>query len=240
MSGHSKWRNIKEKKGVADSKRAQNFTKLARLITIAVKKGGHDPKFNFALRLAIDRAKEGNVPKDNIDRAIKKGTGELAGEEISQNRYEGFGPGGVAIVVETMTDNPNRTVAELKHAFSKHGGNIGGSVAWQFDTKGVIHIVGEAARAQDDAWMLSAIDAGMDDAQADDEDLMILTPPNKLQAVKEWLEASGLKVQSAQITMLPKEQMSVPDSDTKAQLEKLLALVEEMDDVEKVYHNADL
>jgi YebC/PmpR family DNA-binding regulatory protein len=240
MSGHSKWNNIRVKKGAADAKRAQNFTKLARLITVAAKKGGPDPKFNFALRLAIDRAKEANVPKDNIERAVKKGTGELAGEEIVQNRYEGFGPGGAAIIVDTMTDNPNRTVADLKFAFSKNGGNLGGSVAWQFDMKGVIHLVGEAARAQDEDWMLSAIEAGIDDAQADDNDLMILTLPTKLQEVKDWLEQSGLKVESAQFTMLAKERVPVAEGETKDLLQKLLDTVEEMDDVEKVYHNADL
>lgn len=240
MSGHSKWNNIRVKKGAADAKRAQNFTKLARVITVAVKKGGPDQKFNFALRLAVDRAKEANVPKDNIERAIKKGTGELAGEEIVQNRYEGFGPGGTAIIVDTMTDNPNRTVADLKHVFSKNGGNLGGSVAWQFDMKGVIHLVGEAARVQDENWMLSAIEAGIDDAQSEENDLIILTPPNKLQAVKEWLEQTGLKVESAQITMLAKERISVPEGETKELLQKLLDLVEEMDDVEKVYHNAEI
>ncbi|MBI4121974.1 MAG: YebC/PmpR family DNA-binding transcriptional regulator [Parcubacteria group bacterium] len=240
MSGHSKWNNIRVKKGAADAKRAQNFTKLARIITVAVKKGGPDPKFNFSLRLAVDRAKESNVPKDNIDRAIKKGTGELAGEEIFQNRYEGFGPGGAAVIVDTMTDNPNRTVAELKHAFSKAGGNLAGSVAWQFDPKGVIHVVGEAKRIQDEEWMLSAIEAGIDDAQADEDDLMILTPPQSLQEVKDWLEGSGITVESAQITLLPKERMAVADAETKDQLARLIESVEAMDDVEKVYHNADL
>lgn len=240
MSGHSKWNNIRVKKGAADAKRAQNFTKLARVITIAAKKGGPDPKFNFALRLAVDRAKEANVPKDNIERAIKKGTGELAGEEIFQNRYEGFGPGGVAMMVDTMTDNPNRTVADLKHFFSKHGGNLSGSVAWQFDNKGIIHLVGEAKRAQDENWMLEAIDAGVEDAQSDDNDLMVITAPNNVQKVKDWIESKGIKVESAQITSIPKEHVAITDPEVKAQLEKIISMVEEMDDVEKIYHNADL
>ena len=239
MSGHSKWHNIAEKKGKTDSQRAKAFTQLARYITIAVRKGGPDASFNFALRTAIEKAKEGNVPKDNIERAIKKGTGELAGEEIVQNRYEGYGPGGVAMIVDTMTDNANRTVADLKHLFSKMGGNLAGSVAWQFDNKGVIHIVGAAAKASDDDWMLQLLDNGGDNAEADGDDLIVLTAPNKLQAVKDWLETLGLKAASSQLSLLPKETMAV-DGDVKTQLMKLIEAVEEMDDVEKVWHNAQL
>lgn len=239
MSGHSKWHNIAEKKGKTDSQRAKAFTQLARYITIAVRKGGPDPSFNFALRTAIDKAKEGNVPKDNIERAIKKGTGELAGEEIVQNRYEGYGPGGVAMIVDTMTDNANRTVADLKHWFSKLGGNLAGSVAWQFDNKGVIHIVGAEAKASDDDWMLQLLDNGGDNAEAHGDDLIVLTAPNKLQLVKEWLEKQGMKAASSELALLPKETMAV-EGDTKAQLLKLIETIEEMDDVEKVWHNAQL
>ena len=239
MSGHSKWHNIAEKKGKTDAQRAKAFTQLARQITIAVKKGGADANFNFALRTALDKAKEGNVPKDNIERAIKKGTGELAGEEIVQNRYEGYGPGGVAMIVDTLTDNANRTVSELKHAFSRQGGNLAGSVAWQFENKGVMRIEGAAAKATDDEWMLSLLDHGGDNAEADGADLIVLTAPAALQQTKEWLESQGMKAASAQWSLLPKELMPI-DGENKAQLLKLLEIVEAMDDVEKVWHNAQL
>lgn len=239
MSGHSKFHNIADKKGKTDAQRAKAFTQLARLITIAVKKGGPDASFNFALRTAIEKAKEGNVPKDNIERAIKKGTGELAGEEIVQNRYEGYGPGGVAMIVDTLTDNANRTVAELKNAFNKAGGNLAGSVLWQFDSKGTIQVEGAAAKASDDDWMLQLLDQGGDDAQAHEQDLIVLTAPNKVQAVKEWIEAQKMKIVSSQLSLLPKETMAV-EGDTKAQLQKLIDTVEAMDDVEKVWHNAIL
>ncbi len=239
MSGHSKFHNIAEKKGKTDAQRAKAFTQLARLITIAVKKGGPDANFNFALRTAIEKAKEGNVPKDNIERAIKKGTGELAGEEIVQNRYEGYGPGGVAMIVDTLTDNANRTVAELKYAFSKNGGNLAGSVIWQFESKGTLQVADAADKAKDDDWMLQLLDQGGDDAQAHEQDLIVLTAPNKVQVVKEWLEAQSLKVTASQLALIPKETMTI-DGDAKAQLLKLIEVVEAMDDVEKVWHNAQL
>ncbi len=239
MSGHSKFHNIAEKKGKTDAQRAKAFTQLARLITIAVKKGGPDASFNFALRTAIEKAKEGNVPKDNIERAIKKGTGELAGEEIVQNRYEGYGPGGVAMIVDTLTDNANRTVAELKYAFSKNGGNLAGSVIWQFESKGTLQVADAAAKAKDDDWMLQLLDQGGDDAQAHEQDLIVLTAPNKVQAVKEWLEAQSLKVTASQLALIPKETMDI-EGEAKAQLLKLIEAVEAMDDVEKVWHNAQL
>lgn len=239
MSGHSKFHNIAEKKGKTDAQRAKAFTQLARLITIAVKKGGPDANFNFALRTAIEKAKEGNVPKDNIERAIKKGTGELAGEEIVQNRYEGYGPGGVAMIVDTLTDNANRTVAELKYAFSKNGGNLAGSVIWQFESKGTLQVADAADKAKDDDWLLQLLDQGGDDAQAHEHDLIVLTAPNKVQAVKEWLEAQSLKVTASQLALIPKESMTI-DGEAKAQLLKLIEAVEAMDDVEKVWHNAQL
>lgn len=239
MAGHSKWHNIAEKKGKTDAQRAKAFTQLARLITVAVKKGGADPNFNFALRTAIDKAKEANVPKDNIERAIKKGTGELDGAEIVQNRYEGYGPGGIAMMVDTLTDNPNRTFADLKHAFSKHGGNLSGSVAWQFDQKGVIHVVGAAQKASDDDWVLQAMDHGADDVQANDNDLMVVTAPQKLKEAKDWVESQDLKPESAELHTMAKELVPVSD-DVKAGLQKLIDAVEGMDDVEKVWHNADL
>lgn len=240
MAGHSKWHNIREKKGVADAKRAKVFTQLARLITMAVKKGGADPKYNFSLRLAIDRAREASVPRENIERAIKKGTGELEGEELFENRYEGYGPGGVAIIVDTVTDNPNRTVADLKHVFSKNGGNLGGSVLWQFDAKGIIHIVGASAKAQDEAWMLDAIEVGVEDAQTEEKDLIIITQPQQLQKVKEWLESTGISIESAQIVLVAKEQIPVTDEGMMKSLQGLLDAVDGLDDVTKVSHNAAL
>ena len=236
MSGHSKWASIKHKKGAADAKRGKLFTQLGRAITVAAKKGGGDPKFNFSLRLAIDKAKTGNMPKDNIAKAIKRGTGELAGAEISENRYEGYGPAGIAIIVDTLTDNTNRTFADLKHLFSKYGGNLEGSVAWQFEPKGVIIVSDQSVKAADDQWMLAAIDAGVADVETEEDDLIVLTEATKLQSVKEWLEQEGLSVDEASLVMAPKETLDIEAN----KLQPLLEALEEHDDVERVFHNANL
>jgi len=237
MSGHSKWNSIKHKKGVADAKRGKIFTSLCKQITVAARKGGGDTKFNFSLRLAVNKAKMANVPKDNIDRAIKRGTGELEGMQIEEKRYEGFGPGGVAIIVDALTDNSNRTVADLRHMFSKLGGNMEGSVSWQFDQKGIISVPGQAAKANDENWMLEAIDAGIDDVDTVEEDLVIITPPTNLQKIQTWLEEQGLETEEAALHMLPKDTTKLEDSEN---LEKLLDALDEHDDVEKVFHNAEL
>lgn len=239
MSGHSKWHSIKHKKAASDAKKGKLFTQLARAITVAARKGGGDENFNFALRIAVDKAKAGNMPKDNIERAIKRGTGELEGAEISENRYEGYGPGGIAVIVDALTDNSNRTVAELRHIFSKHGGNLEGSVAWQFEAKGVIAVNGQADKADNEEWMLEAIDAGVEEVESDDGNLMVVTLPDHLQKVKEWLEEKNMEIESADLIMIAKDRIPI-EKNVEEQLNKMLNALEEHDDVDKIYHNADI
>lgn len=238
MSGHSKWHSIKHKKGAADAKRGKLFTQLGRAITVAARKGGGDPKFNFSLRLAIDKAKAGNMPKDNIEKAIKRGTGELEGATIEEKSYEGYGPNGIAFIVDALTDNPNRTVADLKHIFTKHGGKLEGSVAWLFEQKGVILLQGQAAKAKDDEWLLRAIDNGIDDFQTEDDLLIAVTDPKELQRARDWLENGGLEIESAELRMIPKETIEL-DEATRQKIENIIEALEENDDVEKVYTNID-
>ena len=239
MSGHSKWSSIKHKKGAADAKRGKLFTQMGRAITIAARTGGGDPSFNFSLRMAIAKAKTGNVPKDNIEKAIKRGTGELEGARIEEKRYEGYGPQGVAVIVDALTDNSNRTVADLKHLFSKHGGNLGGSVAWLFESKGVIIVPDQASKADNDDLLLEALDYGIEDFQKADEDLIVITGPKDLQKAQEWLEKQKLKVESADLQMLPKETIPL-DDEQKEQLEKFLEIIDESDDVDKIFHNGEV
>ncbi|MGE5802344.1 MAG: YebC/PmpR family DNA-binding transcriptional regulator [Gemmatimonadota bacterium] len=238
MAGHSKWKQIKRKKAVTDQKRGAMFTRLIREITIAAKAGGGDPGGNARLRTAIDAAKAENMPADNIDRAIKKGTGELEGVTYEEVTYEGFGPGGAALLVQATTDNPNRTVAEIRNIFGKHGGNLGAanSVAWMFDRKGLIVIDG---KANEDATMEVALDAGADDMEREGDIYVITTPPGQLHAIDQALQARKLPVQSAEISMVPKNTVKVEGGDAK----RLLALVEtleELDDVAKVFSNFDI
>lgn len=238
MSGHSKWASIKHKKGAADAKRGKIFTQLGRAITIAARSGG-DPEFNFSLRMAIDKAKAANMPKDNIERAVKRGTGELEGATIEEKRYEGYGPKGIAVIVDTLTDNSNRTVSELKHLFSKNGGNLEGSVAWQFEQKGIIYISDQAEKANDEEFLLEGIDQGIEDAQKEEDDLVLITEPTKLQVAKEWIDAKGLTADSADLQMIPKETIPL-DDDAKETVEKFLEIIDEYDDVDKIYHNGEL
>ncbi len=239
MAGHSKWKQIKRKKAVADAKRGAAFTKLIREITIAAKQGGGDPAGNPRLRTAIDAAKAENMPLDNIERAVKKGTGELEGVTYEEVTYEGYGPGGAAILIHATTDNANRTVAEIRHVFSRHGGNLGAanSVSWMFDRKGQIAL--DATKADEDVTMEAALDAGAEDMVREGDLFLITTPPNQLHAVHEALKGRRLPVQSAEIAMLPKSTVKVEGGDAK----RLLALVEaleEMDDVAKVFSNFDI
>lgn len=238
MAGHSKWKQIKRKKAVTDQKRGAVFTRLIREITIAAKAGGGDPGGNARLRTAIDAAKAENMPADNIDRAIKKGTGELEGVTYEEVTYEGYGPGGAALLVQATTDNPNRTVAEIRNIFGKHGGNLAATnaVAWMFDRKGQIIIDG---KANEDATMEAALDAGADDMQTEGDIYLITTPPAELHAIDLALRAKKLPVQSAEISMVPKNTVKVEGGDAK----RLLALVEsleELDDVAKVFSNFDI
>lgn len=239
MAGHSKWKQIKRKKAVTDAKRGALFTRLIREITVAAKAGGGDPGGNPRLRTAIDAAKALNMPWDNIDRAVKKGTGELEGVQYQEVTYEGYGPGGAAILIEATTDNPNRTVAEIRHQFSRHGGHLGAanSVAWMFDRKGQITL--DALKVSEDAALEVALDAGADDLVKDGDAILITTPPTRLHAVQDALQAKQLPVQSAEIALLPKSSVKVDGGDAKRLL-TLMEMLEEMDDVSKVFSNFDI
>lgn len=239
MAGHSKWKQIKRKKAVTDQKRGAVFTRLIREITIAAKQGGGDPAGNARLRTAIDAAKAENMPLDNIERAIKKGTGELEGVTYDEVTYEGYGPGGAAILINATTDNANRTVAEIRNAFSRHGGNLGASnsVSWMFDRLG--QIVLDATRSDEDAAMEVALEAGADDMVRESDVFVITCHANQLHAVQEALKAKGLVIQSAEIAMLPKSTVKVEGGDAKKLL-TLIEALEEMDDVAKVFSNFDI
>ncbi len=239
MAGHSKWKQIKRKKAVADARRGALFTKLIREITIAAKQGGGDPAGNARLRTAIDAAKAENMPLDNIERAVKKGTGELEGVTYEEVTYEGYGPGGAAIFIEATTDNPNRTVAEIRHVFQRHGGNLGAanSVAWMFDRKAEVTV--DAARADEDTTMEAALDAGADDMVRDSDVFLITGPASQLHHISERLKARHIPVQGAEIAMLPKSTVKVDGRDARHLLELIEAL-EEMDDVAKVSSNFDI
>ncbi|HXF95634.1 MAG TPA: YebC/PmpR family DNA-binding transcriptional regulator [Gemmatimonadales bacterium] len=239
MAGHSKWKQIKRKKAATDAKRGQIFTKLIREITIAARQGGGDPAGNPRLRTAIDAAKAENMPWENIERAIKKGTGELGGVQYQEVTYEGYGPGGAAIFIEATTDNANRTVAEIRHLFSRHGGNLGAanSVAWMFDRKAQITV--EAGRADEDATLEAALEAGADDMTRDGDLFVITAPPAALHAVREKLASRGIPVSSAEITMIPKSTVKIGARDAPALL-RLIEALEDMDDVAKVHSNFDI
>lgn len=241
MSGHSKWAQIKRQKGVADARRGQVFTRLAREITLAAKMGG-GPSVdgNFRLRLAVERARASNMPMDNIERAIKRATGEGGSGALEEIVYEGYGPGGTAILVETVTDNRQRTVAEIRNAFNRGGGNMGeaGSVAWVFDQKGSITI--ELAGKDEDELALQVIDAGAEDFRSDPElgTMEVFTAPEDLEKVRQALEGLGLPAQSAEVLMIAKNTVTL-DEKTAQQTLRLLDRLEELDDVQKVYSNAD-
>jgi len=238
MAGHSKWKQIKRKKAVTDQKRGAVFTRIIREITIAAKQGGGDPAGNPRLRTAIDAAKAENMPAENIERAIKKGTGELEGIVYEEVTYEGYGPGGAAILIQTITDNANRTVAEIRNVFTRRGGNLGAtnSVAWMFDRKGEIEVAGEA---DEDTTMEVALDAGADDMVREGDVFLITTPPNQLHAVDQALRAKHLPVRTAEIAMHPKNTVKVEGGAAK-QLLQLVEGLEEMDDVSKVFSNFDI
>jgi YebC/PmpR family DNA-binding regulatory protein len=238
MSGHSKWKSIKHQKGVADSKRSQVFTKFGHEISVAARQGGPDPDSNPRLRLAIDRAREQNMPKDNIERAIKRATGEGGEATIEEVVYEGYGPGGIAILVHALTDNRNRTVSDVRNVFARAGGNLGeaGSVAWLFETRGVITIDANGLEADDIA--LRAIDAGADDVQVDAGAVEIYTKPELLEAVRRALSESGVPVASAEISQVPKSTITL-DARKAEQALRLLDALDSLDDVQRVASNAD-
>jgi YebC/PmpR family DNA-binding regulatory protein len=239
MSGHSKWSSIKHKKAATDARRGQLFTKLARAIAIAAREGGGDPDANHTLAAAIEKARGYSMPKDNIQRAIDRGTGAGAGDEqIERVVYEGYGPGGAAILVDTLTENRNRTSADVRHLFDKHGGSLGepGSVAWVFEKRGVVVVDGDRYSEDD---LLAAIDAGADDVAPDGDLLKVTSEPANLAAVRTALAGSGVEIESAELAMEPKSVVEVEEGEAK----RLLALVEaldELDDVEAVHANFDI
>jgi YebC/PmpR family DNA-binding regulatory protein len=239
MSGHSKWASIKHKKAVVDARRGQQFTKLTRAITVAAREGGGDPDGNPALGLAIQKAKDASMPKDNIERAVAKGTGEgVDADQIQTVVYEGYGPGGVALLIEAMTDNRNRTGADVRHMLTKSGGNLGepGSVSYLFDKRGVI-VVDAARYSEDD--LMTAIDAGALDISLDDDVFEVITEPGDLVAVRSALEQAGVEIESAELAELPKSRVPVEEGDA-ARLMKLIDALEESDDVSSVHANFDV
>jgi len=239
MSGHSKWSTIKHKKGAADAKRGKIFTKLIKEITVAARMGGGDVDANPRLRTAIQAAKSENMPKDNIERAIKKGTGELEGVNYEEMSYEGYGPGGAAVLVESLTDNKNRTVAEVRHIFSKLGGSLGenGCVAWMFDLKGYIAVTRDLV--DEDQLMEAALEAGAEDVREDEGVFEVITAPADFEAVKTALETAKIPFTVAEVTMLPQNTTNLAGKEAE-QMVRLMEMLEDCDDVQKVYTNADI
>jgi YebC/PmpR family DNA-binding regulatory protein len=239
MSGHSKWASIKHKKAVVDQRRGQHFTKLARAVTVAAKEGGGDPAGNSALALAIQKARDASMPKDNIERAIAKGTGAGADAESWESvMYEGYGPGGVALLIDALTDNRNRTGADVRHLLGKHGGNLGepGSVAYLFDKRGVI-VVDASKYGEDD--LMVAIDAGAEDIALDEDVYEVITEPSDFTAVRSALDEAGIEIESADVTQRPKTRVQLEETDA-AKLMKLIDALEENDDVGEVHANYDV
>ncbi len=239
MSGHSKWSSIKHKKAAADAKRGQQFTKLARAITVSAREAGGDPDSNPSLATAIQKARDASMPKDNIQRAVDRGSGAGSdGEAIERIVFEGYGPGGAAVLVETLTDNRNRTSADVRHAFTRHGGSLGepGSVAWIFEKRGAV-VVDGARYGEDD--LIMAIDAGAEDVQEDGDTLRVLSDPSDLTAVCEALQSAGVEIQSAELAMEPKSTVEVGEGDA-AKLLHLLEDLSEHDDVSEVHANFDI
>ena len=241
MSGHSKWHNIQAKKGKADAQRGAVFTKIGREIAIAVREGGANPESNGKLRDIIAKAKANNMPNDNIQRSIKKASGELSNVVYEEITYEGYAPGGVAVIVDCISDNRNRTASDVRHCFAKYGGNLGttGSVGFMFDERGVL-VVEREPGSDEDEMMMIALDAGAEDVKADDDVFEILTAPNDFSTVRENLEKQGITFLSAEVAKIPQNTVEVTDPDTVLKIRKMLDLLEENDDVQNVFHNADL
>jgi YebC/PmpR family DNA-binding regulatory protein len=239
MSGHSKWSTIKRKKGKTDQERGRIFTRLTKELTIAARHGGGDIEGNPRLRSAVDAAKKANMPSDNIKRAIQKGTGELPGVSYEEASYEGYGPGGVAVYLETLSDNKNRTVAEIRHMFSKHNGNLGenGSVSWMFQRVGQITVPRD--RTDEDALMMMALDAGASDVFADDGGFLVTTEFNRLYDVKAELEKGGVEVSEASVAMVPQNTIKI-EGKSAEQMLRLMEALEDHDDVQNVYANFDI
>jgi YebC/PmpR family DNA-binding regulatory protein len=241
MSGHSKWSTIKHKKGTADARRGQLFSKLSRAIMVAAKEGGPDPASNLALQNAIEKARSYSMPKDNIERAIAKGSGADAdGAAFETVVYEGYGPDGVAVLVEALTDNRNRTASDVRHLFSKNGGNLGasGAVAWLFERRGVVVV--EADATDEDELVLAAADGGADDVERDGSVFQVSTPPDQLASVRTSIESAGIAVSSAELSMVPKTTVEIADEASAKKLMRLIDALEENDDVQDVWSNFDI
>jgi YebC/PmpR family DNA-binding regulatory protein len=241
VSGHSKWSTIKHKKGAADARRGKLFSKLSRAIMVAAKEGGADPASNLALQNAIEKARSYSMPKDNIERAIAKGAGEgTDGASFETVVYEGYGPEGVAVLVEALTDNRNRTASEVRHLFSKFGGNLGatGAVAWQFERRGVVLVPVDGV--DEDELVLTAADAGADDVERDGSSFVVSAAPEELVGVREALEGAGFELESAGLSMVPKTTVAIADESTAKQVVRLVEGLEENDDVQDVYANFDI
>ncbi|BAF59205.1 MAG: YebC/PmpR family DNA-binding transcriptional regulator [Pelotomaculum sp.] len=241
MSGHSKWSTIKRKKAKVDAQRGKIFTRLAREIIVAARQGGGDPESNVRLKAAIQRAKEANVPNENIMRAIQKGTGELGGANYEEIIYEGYGPGGAAVMIEIMTDNRNRTAGEIRHIFARNGGSLGetGCVAWMFEEKGLIVVEKKGSEPDEDSLMLLALEAGADDFKAEEDSYEITTAPGDLQKVRGALEGAGVKIALAEVAMIPQTTVKLEGDDAE-RMTRLVDALEEHDDVQNVYANYEI
>jgi YebC/PmpR family DNA-binding regulatory protein len=241
MSGHSKWSSIKHKKGAADARRGKLFSKLSRAIIVAAREGGPDPAGNLALQNAIEKARSYSMPKDNIERAIARGSGAEADAQAFETVvYEGYGPSGVAVIVEALTDNRNRTASDVRHLFAKHDGNLGGSgaVAWLFERSGIVLV--DAESVDEDDLTLAAAEGGADDVRRDGSSFEVVAPPESLSAVREAIEQAGIEVQSAGLTMVPKTTVEVAEEGTAKKILRLVDALEENDDVQDVYANFDI
>ena len=240
MSGHSKWHNIRLRKGKQDAVRSKLFTKIAREVIVAAREGGGSPESNLRLKLAVQKARDNSMPADNIKRAIQRGTGEVEGASYEETSYEGYGPAGVAVLVSCLTDNRNRTVAELRNIFSKCGGNLGesGCVAWMFEQTGLIQIPGD--NADEDTVMMATMDAGAEDIRLEGDTVDVLCQPADLPHVRDAVSAAGIEYASAEVTMLPKSTVKIEDSKEANQILRLLDALEDNDDVQQVYANFDI
>lgn len=241
MSGHSKWAQIKRQKGVADIKRGNLFTKLANTITVAAKEGGGDPEMNFKLRIAVDKAKQANMPSDNIERAVQRGTGELEGAHIEEVIYEGFGPEGIALVIEAVTDNRNRTAAEIRKILEKHQGNLGqsGSVLWNFEKKGVLRIAQENIKNKED-FELKIIEQGAEDMAEEKEGLTIFSKPDELDKIKKFFQKNNIPLESAEVELVAKNRKKIADKNLVDKLNSLFIELEAHDSINNYYSDAEI
>lgn len=242
MSGHSKWANIKHQKARSDEKKGKEFTKIAKELIIAARQGGGDPEGNSKLKMMIQKAKAINMPNDNIARAIKKGAGELEGDAFEELIYEGYGPNGVAVMLDIATDNRNRTASEIRHLFSKHNGNLGesGCVAWMFKRCGLITVNRENIDTDPDEFMLKVLEFGAEDVRDDDDVIEVITAPDDFMAVKEAMEQDGISIEDADIVMLPQNMVDINDEEQARKIMKLIDVLEDHDDVQNVYMNGNI